>query len=294
MTEKKMKFIPNPLILTDKIFVLLRDLIHAHGGVYYADNQKDTLADRLGVRVIERGFDSFLDYYYYLKYDGNPGEEWKNVMDVLAVPETFFNREYDQIKALAELFVPQYFDKENTLKLWKKGENRLLRIWCAACATGEEPISIAIALNENGWFDRAPITIYGTDASQGAVNKAKIGIYGQRSFRNFPLELQKKYFTQEAEGCWRVVPEIHSRIHWGTANLRSKPEVEALAGSPIIFCRNVFIYFSDEAIRETVEMFAQLMPAPAYLFVAASESLLRLTTDFDLQQIGGAFVYVKK
>ncbi|HIK10499.1 MAG TPA: protein-glutamate O-methyltransferase CheR [Oscillatoriaceae cyanobacterium M33_DOE_052] len=289
-----MKFIPNQLILSDKIFTLLRDLIHSHGGIYYADNQKEVLADKLGVRVIERGFDSFLDYFYYLKYDNNTAEEWKNVMDSLAVSETFFNREYDQIKALAELFVPQYFDRDNRLKLWRDIPNRSLRIWCAACATGEEPISIAMALNENGWFERAPITIYGTDASQGAVNKAKMGLYGQRSFRNFPPELQHKYFTQEGEGCWRVVPEIHSRIHWGTVNLRSQPEAEALASSPIIFCRNVFIYFSDDAIRETVGMFAKFMPEPAYLFVAASESLLRLTTDFDLQQIGGAFVYVKK
>ncbi|GAB4277638.1 MAG: protein-glutamate O-methyltransferase CheR [Oscillatoriaceae cyanobacterium] len=289
-----MKFIPNQLILTDKIFVLLRDLIHAHGGIYYTDHQKDILADKLGVRVIERGFDSFWDYYYYLKYDSNTSEEWENVMDALAVSETFFNREYDQIKSIAELFVPQYFDKENTLKLWGESSGRSLRIWCAACATGEEPLSIAMALNENGWFDRAPISIYGTDASTAAVNKAKMGIYGQRSFRNFPAELQHKYFIQEAEGLWRVVPELHSRIHWGTVNLRAPSEIELLASSPIIFCRNVFIYFSDEAIRETVGIFAKFMPSPAYLFVAASESLLRLTTDFDLQQIGGAFVYVKR
>lgn len=289
-----MKFIPNRLILTDKIFVLLRDLIHAHGGIYYADQQKDMLADKLGVRVIERGFDSFLDYYYYLKYDNQTTEEWKNVMDSLAVSETFFNREYDQIKAMAEVLVPQYFDKENALKLWGNISGRSLRIWCAACATGEEPLSIAMALNENGWFDRALITIYATDASTAAINKAKIGIYGQRSFRNFPNVLQQKYFTQEAEGLWRVVPELHSRIHWGTVNLRSQAEIEPFAGSPIIFCRNVFIYFSDEAIRETVGLFAKFMPVPGYLFVAASESLLRLTTDFDLQQIGGAFVYVKR
>ena len=289
-----MKFIPNRLILTDKIFVLLRDLIHAHGGIYYADQQKDMLADKLGVRVIERGFDSFLDYYYYLKYDNQTTEEWKNVMDSLAVSETFFNREYDQIKAMAELFVPQYFDKENALKLWGDISGRSLRIWCAACATGEEPLSIAMALNENGWFDRAAISIYATDASPAAINKAKIGIYGQRSFRNFPDVLQQKYFTQEAEGLWRVVPELHSRIHWGNVNLRSQAEIEPFASSPIIFCRNVFIYFSDEAIRETVGMFAKFMPVPGYLFVAASESLLRLTTDFDLQQIGGAFVYVKR
>ncbi|HEY9651701.1 MAG TPA: CheR family methyltransferase, partial [Coleofasciculaceae cyanobacterium] len=71
-------------------------------------------------------------------------------------------------------------------------------------------------------------------------------------------------------------------------------EVQPLATAPIIFCRNVFIYFSQKTIRQTVRLFFEAMPTPGYLCLAASESLLKITTDFELQEIGGAFVYVKK
>jgi chemotaxis protein methyltransferase CheR len=70
-------------------------------------------------------------------------------------------------------------------------------------------------------------------------------------------------------------------------------EVARHAAAPVIFCRNLFIYFSDRSIRRTLDAFAESMPEPGYLCVGASESLLRLGTPFELQEIGGAFVYVK-
>ena len=104
--------------------------------------------------------------------------------------------------------------------------------------------------------------------------------------------LRERYFTADREG-WRVAPKLHSRIRWSVANLMVEAEVAWLATASVIFCRNVFIYFSQDSIRKTVTLFSRLMPRPGYLFVGASESLLRLTTDFDFQEIGGAFVYVK-
>jgi chemotaxis protein methyltransferase CheR len=108
-----------------------------------------------------------------------------------------------------------------------------------------------------------------------------------------PAALREKYFTPEG-GLWRVSPELHSRVRWETVNLLSEAEASRFATSPVIFCRNVFIYFSESAIRKVVGLFAKQMPVPGYLFVAASESLLRLTTGFELQEIKDAFVYVKR
>jgi chemotaxis protein methyltransferase CheR len=76
-------------------------------------------------------------------------------------------------------------------------------------------------------------------------------------------------------------------------NLVAEDQVARYASAPVIICRNVFIYFSDRSIQRTVTLFNQAMPSPSYLCVGVSESLLRRTLLFDLQEIGGAFVYVK-
>jgi chemotaxis protein methyltransferase CheR len=268
--------------LSGSAFILLRDLIHDRTGLYYENGKSDLLIDKLSPLVIERGFNSFLDYYYLLKYDAESDQEWRRVMDALSVQETFFYREADQTLAVADVLAPQHFSNPKAAPL---------RIWCAACATGEEPLSIAMALNERGWFKNAPIEIYATDASPAAIERARRGVYRERAFRNLPQELREKYFTEE-QGKWRVSPALHARIKWGTANLMNEAEVALYATAKIIFCRNVFIYFSDDAIRKTARKFAESMPKPGYLFIAASESLLRLTTAFQFQEIGGAFVYV--
>jgi chemotaxis protein methyltransferase CheR len=279
-----MTFYADTLGLSDASFKLLRDLIHERTGLLYENGRSDLLLDKLSPLVIERGFRSFLDYYYLLKYDSEAGEEWKRVMDALSVQETFFWREVDQIRAVADVLAGQHFSERPA---------EPLKIWSAACATGEEPLSIAMALDEAGWFDRAPVEISGTDASAAAIERARRGLYRERSFRSLPQRLRNKYFT-ESNGAWSAATELRSRIKWATANLTNESDVALFAAVDIIFCRNVFIYFSADAIRKTVRQFAARMQTPGYLFVAASESLLRLTTDFQLRQIGGAFVYVKQ
>lgn len=276
-------FLTNP-ILSESTFILLRDLIHERIGISYENSRQDLLLDKLLPRVSACGLDSFLDYYYLLKYDAGATQEWKHLMDAISVQETFFWREMDQVRSLVDVLVPQHF---------ARNPSKPLRIWSAACATGEEPLTIAMALNEAGWFERKPIEIYASDASPRAIAKAQEGIYQQRSFRNLPPALQAKYFRQVQRG-WQVVPELHSRIQWTIANLMAADEIRHLATASVIFCRNVFIYFSEKTITQTVRLFFDAMPTPGYLCIAASESLLKLTTDFELQEIGGAFVYVKR
>src|ERR1041385_5021032 len=134
--------------LSDSAFALLRDLIQERTGLFYDNGKSDMLIDKLAPLVIERGFSSFLDYYYLLKYDAEANEEWKRVADALSVQETFFWREVDQVRAVVEHIVPEHFATPRA---------QPLRIWSAACATGEEPLSLAMALTEAGWFERAPI-----------------------------------------------------------------------------------------------------------------------------------------
>lgn len=280
-----MPFYRDTLGLPDSAFALLRDLIHERTGLFYDNGKNEMLTDKLSPLVIDRGFNSFLDYYYLLRYDASAQEEWKRVMNALSVQETYFWREIDQVHALVDVLVPQYFSTYRS---------EPLRIWSAACATGEEPLTLAMALNEKGWFDRAPIEIYASDASTSAIEKARNGVYRERSFRNLSPGLRARYFI-EKERVWQVEPTIHRRIKWSVTNLAAEADAGKLANTlQIIFCRNMFIYFSEESIRKTLLMFYRMMTSPAYLFVGASESLLRLTTDFEFEEVGGAFVYVKR
>jgi chemotaxis protein methyltransferase CheR len=262
--------------------LLLRDLVHDHTGMFFDEDRTQTLLDKLEPLALEHKCRSFLDYYYLLKLEGEVTGEWQRVVEALSVQETYFWREMDQIRVLVDKLVPEWFSKQD----------RPLRIWSAACATGDEPFTIAMALEEAGWFARAPIEIVGSDASVTALEKAKRGIYRERAFRNLPPALREKYFQPVPHG-WSISPRLLVRVRFQRANLVVPAEIAYLATASMVFCRNVFIYFSHDAIRRTVKSFAERMPSGSHLFVGTTESLLRLTSDFDLQELGQAFVYSK-
>src|SRR5829696_2837504 len=88
---------------------LLRDLIHERTGLFFDNGKGDLLRDKLSPLVIERGFTSLLDYYYLLKYDETAHDEWRNVLNALSVPETYFWREVDQVRTLVDIVVPRWF-----------------------------------------------------------------------------------------------------------------------------------------------------------------------------------------
>jgi chemotaxis protein methyltransferase CheR len=267
----------------DTVTRLLRDLITARLGVDVDDRSLETFMEKLSSLIVERGFSSALDYYYLLKYDADAEAEWLKLTDRISVRETFFWREFAQIRSLVEVILPKRFAERPAAPF---------RIWSAACASGEEPLTIAMAIDQAGFFYH-PIEIEASDASEAALTSARAGLYRERSFRNIPSDIWERYFTREAGGAWRIDPRIHRRISWTRANLMQESEIVSLAASNVIFCRNVFIYFSESAIRSIVGAFARCILHPGYLCMGAPESLLKLTTDFELKEIDGAFFYVR-
>jgi chemotaxis protein methyltransferase CheR len=269
----------NGLRVPEGVPRLLRDLIHDRTGIYFEDARMDLLLDKLKPLAQSRGVNSFLEYYYILK-DNDHGE-WNRAWEALSVQETYFWREMSQITALVEKIIPAWFQKTS----------QPFRIWSAACATGEEPYTLAIALAEKG-LSNYPIEIHASDASPAALEKARAGLYRAKSFRAIPTGLQERYFTPVSDG-WQLSQEIKKRVTFTRVNLLEPGDVASAARVHTIFCRNVFIYFSPHAIRQTVAMMAAKMSPGGHLFVGASESLLRLTTDFELKEIGDALVYVR-
>lgn len=273
---------PGPLLVPEPVPKLLRDLIHERTGLFFEPDRFDTMLDKLRPRLAENGVNSYLDYYYILKYDEMGPEEWRRVMDAFSVQETYFWREFDQIRALVDTVVPEWF----------KRHDRTMRIWSSACATGEEPYSIAMALEEGGW-GKHPIEIHASDASEAALGKARAAVYRERSFRALPAGLRAKYFTARPDGE-ELRRDIVERVRFRWANLMRPEDYADLPDVQAVFCRNVFIYFSNAAISRVVSSFARRMEPGSQLFIGASESLLKLTDMFELQEIRGAFVYVRK
>src|SRR5262245_25290579 len=173
-----MQYRVDSLGISGGVTPVLRDLIHRRLGLFYDATQFDQVADRLAPLIVARGLGSFMDYYYFLKYSDDH-EEWSKVMDALAVHETYFWREIDQLRAVVDFVVPELARRNHTT----------LKIWSVPCATGEEPLTMAMLLEEAGWFDRVPIELVASDASPYAIARAKKGMYGQRSFRNLPAAL---------------------------------------------------------------------------------------------------------
>ena len=269
--------------LPDAAYALLRDLIVERTGILFDAPKRGLLADKLSELVAANGLTSFLDYYYLLRYDVSPSH-WEALMNRLAVPETFFWRQAEQMTALARFVAPAFF---------AANPRRPLRIWSAACCTGEEPVSIAMALDQAGLLDGGSVEIDATDGSRAMIERAKQGSYGARSFRQLSDDVRAKYFVPDGDR-WRPDPRLRRNIRWNVANLARPEEIERYATADVIFCRNVFIYFSDDAIRSALRVFSRQMPPDGYLFLGASESLTRLGVDLELVEIGGAFAYVKE
>ena len=280
-----MPFSPENLGVSESGLPLLRELIHQHTGLFYENGRSELFCDRLAPLVLAQGFRSYLDFYYLLKFDEQAGAVWRDVMDALSVQETYFWRESDQLRALTCHVLPE-------LQRMSPGET--VRIWSIPCATGEEPLTIAMALEEAGWFGRARIEIHASDGSPRAIEKAEEGLYRERSFRALPDHLRDKYF-EPSGAMWTPKPALRRRIaSWSVVNLMSRNDMLAHAGSRIVFCRNAFIYFSRESIQTVVKFFEEAMPTPGYLFVGASESLSRMSDRFLLEDHDRAFVYVKR
>jgi chemotaxis protein methyltransferase CheR len=255
---------------------LLRDLIQERLGLSLDDdNGIRLIVGRLTGRIKHSHCKSFLEYYQLLLSGGAASEEeWRQVMALLAKSKSGFWRHTDAVRTLVDVALP---------RLHSISPTEPLRIWSASCSTGEEPLSIAMALKEAGWFQRATIEIHASDASYAAIERAVQGVYSEQRIRHLDVRLRDKYFVREQDG-WRVVPELHKMIQWKLANLMIQNEVADLAQSQVIFCRNVFIYFTGHAICKTLRLFARFMPVGAYLFSDGGDFFTRLVSSTNFFQ----------
>lgn len=264
-----------PLPLSPQVFAILSALVEERLGLHFSVEYLDLLSEKLGPRALDRGFESLLDYYYFLKYDADAADELAALADVLTVNETYFMREAQQLRVLVSTWLePQV----------RAGATP--RVWCAACSTGEEPISLAALLDERGLLGK--VEIVASDVSTRALAVAAKGRYGPRAAR--ALSPLPPWLTSTDSGLL-VEDRLRRDIDWRRVNLLDDSQVAPLGRFDAILCRNVLIYFRDETIRAVIERLQRALAEGGTLLVGASESLMRLGTSMACEERGGAFFY---
>jgi len=161
-------------------------------------------------------------------------------------------------------------------------QSRTIRIWCAAAATGQEPYSLAICLQEMagaiaGWR----IELLATDLSGAALNKARHGLYSQFEVqRGLPIKLLVKYFMQLGE-AWQIAPDIRGMVKFRRFNLLS--DLASLGRFDVILCRNVLIYFDQDTKIDMLHRLAEALSSDGYLILGAAETVLGLSDRFQIR-----------
>ena len=195
----------NELRLEAALFRLLRGLVEERTGIFYADSHHDVFSSRVWERMVEAGFESPLDYYYYLRYDVASAVEFDALVDELVVNESYFFREPDQLRSLCD---------DVLRPLVEAGQRP--RVWCAAASTGEEPLSVAMLLAEAGLL--AEVDIVATDISQKALARAKRGAHPRSTLRALPVGAHERWMSTK-DGGVAVAAEIRDKIDWRRLNL---------------------------------------------------------------------------
>jgi chemotaxis protein methyltransferase CheR len=176
---------------------------------------------------------------------------------------------------------------------------RRLAIWSAGCSTGEEVYTLAVIVHASGLFprgagggDRWDVSVYGSDISRRCVSAARRGIYGESAFRATPPEMRATYF-EKGPGGSRVIAPVRELCHFGQVNLLDEDKTRLVTHADAIFCRNVLIYFDARARKRVIETLYERLNPGGVLLLGHSESLLNVSTAFELLHLRDDLVYRK-
>lgn len=195
----------------------------------------------------------------------------KQVVEAMTTNETFFFRDKIPFDHLRETILP-------TL-LRERASRRNLRIWSAACSTGQEPYSIAMCLKEYGVdLNSWRVEIVATDLSQGVLEKSRAGIFSQFEVqRGLPIQLLVKHFKQIGD-MWQINADIRAMVQFRQLNLLQ--DISHLGQFDVVFCRNVLIYFDQDTKTVIFKRLAKVTASDGYLMLGAAETVVGLTDTF--------------
>jgi chemotaxis protein methyltransferase CheR len=281
------------IVLKADEFRLLRDLFAVRTGLQFGAESRFALERRLRERLMVLKLSSFADYHHYLRFGAHASAEWDEAVELLTTNETYFFREERQLRAFQNEVLPM-------LEVQARARRRLA-VWSAGCSTGEEVYTIGILIHRSLLFPRRnplneqpawDVRIYGSDISRRCVAAARRGVYGESSFRVTPPDTRRAFFHERPDG-WHVTESIRQMCHFGQMNLLDEDRSRVLGRADAIFCRNVLIYFDGRARKAAIEVLYDRLNPGGVLLLGHSESLLNVSTAFELLHLKDDLVYRK-
>jgi chemotaxis protein methyltransferase CheR len=264
-------------------FRLLRDLVNRRSGMYFEDTSFFVFERRLRERVRALDLADFTSYYQYLRFHPRGPEELDEAIDALVTNETYFFREEYQLRAFAADVLPRLRAQA------EGGHRRRLVIWSAGCSTGEEVYTLAILVLRSRLFEGWDVRVFGNDISRRVLGIARRAVYPRHSFRAMPPQYDE-YFEPDPGGR-RVAERVRALCQFGHFNLMERERAAVLGRVDAIFCRNVLIYFDTESRRKVIESFYDRLQPGGFLMLGHSESLLHVSTAFELAHLPTDMVY---
>jgi chemotaxis protein methyltransferase CheR len=255
-------FSNSPPALTAADFHRISRLAQERFGLNLPPGKESLVASRLGRLIRAGGFSSFADYYRHVISDAS-GEALTEMIDALTTNYTLFLRE------------PAHFDFLRRVATTQFRREPSLRIWSAACSSGEEPYSIAMALLDVAQGCRWPanLEIIASDISTRVLRKAQAAIYEQERFESVPEHWPRSYLLRgvgKRVGVYKIKPEVARLVRFERLNLMDRLPRRTFH---VIFCRNVMIYFDRATQQNLVSRIAECLEPDGYLLIGHSESL---------------------
>jgi chemotaxis protein methyltransferase CheR len=267
--------------MSESEFRMLSELLRAHCGLHFDAETRYVFERRVMRRIRELDLTSFAAYHLLLRSGSQGGQELARLVDELTINETYFFRERSQLTALASEIVPE-------LRVAREG--RPVSIWSAGCSSGEEPYSVVILAREAGLVPGVDFRVYASDISHRMLRRAREGVYRENSFRDTEPSLRERYFARCEQGR-RIADEVKNHVDFINLNLFDASKLALLGTMDVILCRNVIIYFDASGKRRTIDTFHDKLRPGGYLLLGHSESLINLSTSFELHQLRRDLVY---
>lgn len=272
--------------LSKENFLKLSEYVYRKCGIALEEDKHfDKVQKKLHQRYAKLNIDSFRKYFFTLRFEDKTGDEFQELVNMLTVNETYFFRENYQF----EILVNDILNEIDRVK----PKNQPIRILSAPCSSGEEPYSIAIHLLEEGrLIDRRDFEIVGIDIDSQIIERAKKGVYNDRSLHAIPPQIVPRYFTKSA-GFYTLKSDIRDAIHLQVCNVYDKKAMNALGKFDVIFSRNMLIYFDDASKYEVAMTFFELLNSGGFILLGHTEYMSRITPVFEAKKVGQHLVYQK-
>ncbi|MBL4584377.1 MAG: protein-glutamate O-methyltransferase CheR [Pseudomonadales bacterium] len=264
-------------------FDLFRGFLLETSGIELASDKEYLVESRLGQLMDTYELESWSELVEKIR-SGTADKVKAEVIDAMTTNETLWFRDQHPFTNLTETILPELANTKSAIK-----------IWSAACSTGQEPYSIAMCLEEflkQNSSLRLDYSITATDVSESVLSACREGRYDEYALgRGLPDAFKKRYFEHEADGSFRIEDDVRHHVSFGAKNLLDS--FNDLGEFDVVFCRNVLIYFPSEIKRAILEKIYDSLVPGGYLLVGASEGLSSLGTHFKMITCPLGIIYRK-